>query len=213
MHLLLVRHGNTFEEGAPSVWVGSRTDLPLTATGLAQAQTLGSTLHTLSIPISALYSGPLLRHRQHAAIVAQALGRLEQTVIIDARLKEIDYGVWEGKTNEEIRQAGQETTLHAWNEAATWPPPGLWGEDEQALQSRVRGFLATAQRDPTDNGTHVAITSGGVLKYFYKQAIDSRPADPQRSTKVATGHVCSLLFHESNWKVQLWNVPPGELRL
>jgi probable phosphoglycerate mutase len=35
--LILIRHGNTFEAGQKAVWVGARSDLPLTMAGEAQA--------------------------------------------------------------------------------------------------------------------------------------------------------------------------------
>ena len=42
MLLLLARHGNTFDKGDKVVWVGARTDLPLTAKGREQARALGA---------------------------------------------------------------------------------------------------------------------------------------------------------------------------
>ena len=44
MLLLLARHGNTFNKGDKIVWVGARTDLPLTAKGREQALALGQAL-------------------------------------------------------------------------------------------------------------------------------------------------------------------------
>ncbi|HAO37083.1 MAG TPA: histidine phosphatase family protein, partial [Hyphomonas sp.] len=35
--LIIVRHGNTFDKGDTVTRVGGRTDLPLSASGLAQA--------------------------------------------------------------------------------------------------------------------------------------------------------------------------------
>ena len=44
MLLLLARHGNTFEPSDKVVWVGARTDLPLTSMGREQAAALGEGL-------------------------------------------------------------------------------------------------------------------------------------------------------------------------
>jgi probable phosphoglycerate mutase len=210
MQLLLVRHGNTFEEGSPSVWVGSKTDLPLTAKGNKQAETLGSILTGLRLPIAAIYTGPLTRHRQHGAILAKALGKSEDTILVDDRLQEIDYGTWEGKSNEAIRQQGQGSALDAWDKHATWPADGLWGEDEQSLKRRVGDFLAAAERHAGDNATLLAVTSGGVLRSFYSFADDSG-ANGQRPSKVATGNVCGLRWQATGWNVVFWNVPPNDI--
>ncbi len=44
MHVILARHGNTFDPGDPSVWAGARTDLPLVAKGREQAAKIGEAL-------------------------------------------------------------------------------------------------------------------------------------------------------------------------
>lgn len=211
MQLLLVRHGNTFEEGSPSVRVGSKTDLPLTVKGMKQAELLGSILTGLRTPIAAIHTGPLTRHRQHGAIAAKALGRSEAAILVDNRLQEIDYGTWEGKTDEAIRQEGNGAALDAWNKYGIWPKDGVWGEDEQSLILRVQDYLASAEHCAGESATLLGITSGGVLRYFHKCAVDDSPAGGQRSSKVAPGNVCSLHLQQATWKVLYWNVPPDEV--
>ncbi len=73
MLLLLARHGNTFNKGDKVVWVGARTDLPLTAKGREQAQALGQALVPFAPQIKRVISGPLLRTREHAAIICEGL--------------------------------------------------------------------------------------------------------------------------------------------
>ncbi len=73
MLLLLARHGNTFEPSDKVVWVGARTDLPLTAKGREQAAALGEGLQPMKSAIKRIVSGPLQRTREHAGIAARAL--------------------------------------------------------------------------------------------------------------------------------------------
>ncbi|MGA9265082.1 MAG: histidine phosphatase family protein, partial [Rhodomicrobium sp.] len=68
MLLLLARHGNTFEPSDKVVWVGARTDLPLTAKGREQAAALGEGLQPMKSVIKRIVSGPLQRTREHAGI-------------------------------------------------------------------------------------------------------------------------------------------------
>jgi len=209
MQLLLARHGNTFEDGAPSLWIGSQTDLPLTAKGRTQAETLAAALKAASISIAAIYTGPLRRHREHGAIIAKALGQPESTLIIDDRLQEIDYGVWERKSNDDLRHSGFEDQLNAWNKNAVWPSSGVWGESEESLIARVGGFLASVQRETDDRNTRLAITSGGVLRQFYKQCGGNSSAE----SKVGTGNACSISLLGSTRRVQFWNTQPSALSL
>ncbi len=105
MLLLLARHGNTFEAGDKVVWVGARTDLPLTARGRDQAAALATGLQPFGPRIGRIIAGPLKRTREHADITARGL-QLEAPVSIDERLREIDYGLWEGKSTGEIEALG-----------------------------------------------------------------------------------------------------------
>ena len=73
MLLLLARHGNTFNKGDKVVWVGARTDLPLTVKGREQAQALGEALAPFAPRIKRVVAGPLLRTREQAAIICEAL--------------------------------------------------------------------------------------------------------------------------------------------
>ncbi len=93
-----------------------------------------------------LWTSPARRCR----LVAEALGRHR----IDDRLQELDFGVWEGLSWDEVPRAG----LDAWA-ADPWvfAPPG--GESGGALVERVRGFSAGLA-----DGLHVVITHGGPLK-------------------------------------------------
>jgi len=210
MQLILVRHGNTFEEGSPSVWLGNKMNLPLTSKGVSQAETLGPFLKNLRIPVAAIYTGPLVRQRQHGAILARALGKSESEILVDDRLREIDYGTWEGKSDEVLRQEGQKAQLEAWSTDAVWPTDGAWGEDEQSVETRVDDFLASAERCAGEHVTLLGVTSGGTLRYFYKRAVHNR-SDDVRQTKVATGNVCGLYLQSASWKVLFWNIPPTDV--
>lgn len=74
MLLLLARHGNTFEKSDKVVWVGARTDLPLTGKGKEQAQALAAGLQPLASRIKRVIAGPLKRTREHAEIAAGQAG-------------------------------------------------------------------------------------------------------------------------------------------
>jgi broad specificity phosphatase PhoE len=96
----LVRHGQT-DWNLNGIYQG-QSDIPLNETGIQQAHQLASELtHTR---FHRIYSSDLVRARQTAEIIATELG---VPVVVDARLREINQGVWEGKTIEYVKQTYQ----------------------------------------------------------------------------------------------------------
>jgi broad specificity phosphatase PhoE len=95
--LLLTRHGHT-TRSEPEQYLGQAIVAPLTERGRADAQRLAGRLR--DVPIDRIVSSPLQRAADTAAILAG--GRLN--IETDDRLKELDYGTWEGHTVEEIER-------------------------------------------------------------------------------------------------------------
>ena len=90
MRLYAARHGQT--EWNVENKICGRTDLPLTDVGLEQARALAENAKELGLDL--IIASPLLRARQTAAAVAEACG-IE--VLLDDRLMEQDYGIYEGE--------------------------------------------------------------------------------------------------------------------
>ena len=95
--LCLVRHGETAwnAEGR----VQGQLDVPLSATGLAQARAVSSALARETF--SAIYASDLARVRQTAEPAAARLG-LE--VRLEAALRERHYGIFQSLTYAEVKQ-------------------------------------------------------------------------------------------------------------
>lgn len=109
MELYLIRHGRT-AFNRERVFRG-RIDLPLDEGGRAEAEALARRLKGSGI--QALYSSPLLRARQTAAVIAEALG-LE--VRIAPELIDLDFGLWQGLGVKEVQEAYSEL-YRKWIEA------------------------------------------------------------------------------------------------
>ena len=91
----LVRHGQTDWNLANIVQ--GHSDIPLNATGIAQAEALAEKLAKTSF--QSIYSSDLSRALQTAQIIAN---RLALKVMVDPRLREIRQGSWEGQTISEL---------------------------------------------------------------------------------------------------------------
>ncbi len=213
MLLLLARHGNTFGKGDKVVWVGARTDLPLTAKGREQAQTLGQALAPFAPKIKRVISGPLLRTREHAGIVADKLG-LKITIEIDRRLREIDYGRWEAKSSEEIQALGAGDELDAWNKTGEWPRSPGWTPPAETVAANVTELAAECAATLGESGVALLVTSNGILKFFLKLVPGAfEDVAAQGALKVATGHCCALRHSARGWEVVFWDRAPSQLEL
>ncbi len=94
--VLLIRHGQT-QANVEHRWQG-HGDWPLDATGRTQAKELAQRLPQLD----AVYASPLQRAHATAQAVAAQQSR---EVVVDERLKEIGFGIWENRTRAEIKAA------------------------------------------------------------------------------------------------------------
>lgn len=202
--LILVRHGNTFGPKDKVVWAGARTDLPLVETGHQQAEQLGQTLARINYKADAIITGPLIRTRQHADIIAKHIKFSGKITVSDA-LREIDYGTWEALSTAEIHALDGEAELTAWDKNAIWPESPGWTPPKQTIETATRALLAKLANLPAGKNKALLATSNGILRFF-ALACSNRPAPDQ--LKVRTGHYCQLIYKHNHWQQLSWNQPP-----
>jgi broad specificity phosphatase PhoE len=130
--LVLTRHGLT-ERSEPEQHLGQHIDISLSDAGRRQAEALSRRL--AGVRFDRVISSPLFRAQETAEILTRGAVSIET----DPRLKEMDYGGWEGLTYEQIAErdgaARREWELAPDRLAC---PGGESGED---LARRVRAFL------------------------------------------------------------------------
>jgi alpha-ribazole phosphatase len=150
--LWLIRHG--LASGGEGRCIG-RSDLALADEGRAQIRRLVATVE--GVP-DAIYSSDRARARDSAAMLASAWSR---AVMADARLRELDFGVWEGRTWEELeREDG--ARLQQW--MRDWVherPPG--GESMVDLRDRVAAWVAEV-RERTPDGQVAVVAHAGSIR-------------------------------------------------
>ena len=129
MKLYLVRHGET-ELNVKKVYYGS-TDCELTEKGKEQAVSLKTAF--ASVPLDLVLESPLKRAKTTVDLI---LGEKEVPRLEDGRLKELDFGGWEGKSDTELQgDPLYEQWCCEWK--TTCPPRGECFLD---LAHRVRSF-------------------------------------------------------------------------
>ncbi|HLU55766.1 MAG TPA: histidine phosphatase family protein [Pseudonocardia sp.] len=150
--LTLVRHGRT-------IWHGENryagvSDVPLDETGQAQALALAAWARQQRF--DALVSSPVPRALATAAPVAAALG-LETEVVSD--LREVDFGIAEGRTLAELRQTHPEVVRAFVADPVANPFPGAEPPAE-AAERAVRALRDIAERH---NGGSVLVVAHNTL--------------------------------------------------
>ncbi len=164
--LLMLRHGQT-EHSAQRRYSG-RADLPLTELGERQAAAAAARLSTTD-GVVAVVSSPMLRARQTAKPVADALG---VPVSVHDGLIETDFGAWEGLTFAEARE--RDPDLHTrWITDTSVAAPG--GESMDVVHRRVRRV-----RDQliAEHGaaTLVIVAHVTPIKALLRMALDAGPS-------------------------------------
>ncbi|QYN55143.1 histidine phosphatase family protein [Lactobacillus panisapium] len=96
LNVYIVRHGQTDTNKTLAI-NGSGTNLPLNETGIKQAEALRDSFDINKIDY--VYASPLTRAKQTAEILNQN----KHNIIYDDRLKEMNYGNWDGKSAADIR--------------------------------------------------------------------------------------------------------------
>ena len=94
--LLLTRHGHT-DRSEPEQYLGQRIDASLSTRGRRDVRALARRL--APVELQRVLTSPLARAQETADILAS---EHDVTVEADDRLKELDYGAWEGHTLDEI---------------------------------------------------------------------------------------------------------------
>lgn len=136
VRLVVVRHGQTgWNAGAGLERFRGRTDLPLDATGLAQAESAGARLATE--PVRALYCSPLQRTRQTLAPLADLTGL---PIVAHPGLADIDYGRFQGLSHDEAASVYPDTYALWRTHPGRVTFPG--GESLAHVQARLQALLS-----------------------------------------------------------------------
>lgn len=206
IRLILIRHGNTFEDHQTPTQVGARTDLPLTEKGKKQAEQMARFLKSQKIHPTAIYRGPLTRHRETAHILANSFQLPYQ---LEPALNEIDYGPWEGLTSSEIHEKWAQAYLD-WTARSIWP--GSLFPSPHPL-SALEHWLQFLRKNHHSGETILAVSSNGLIRFFYAIQKEKWDLLAQQSEmekiKVKTGHFCDLHLHENHLMIHSWNQNPS----
>ena len=193
MHLILIRHGET-------VWNKERrmqghSDSPLSEKGLTQARLLARRM--AQIKFDALYSSDSGRAHHTARHVAEATGH---EIIVEPRLRERNFGVFEGCTREEMESKYPEDYARFKSRDQHFAMPR--GESGVAFRQRAIACMDEIVAHHPQQLV-VAVTHGLVLDVFYRLAMGIAPEERRIHDLVNAG-INRLHYDNGTWRIEVW---------
>jgi 2,3-bisphosphoglycerate-dependent phosphoglycerate mutase len=178
LELWLIRHGET--DWNVQDRIQGSSDIPLNAAGIEQARRLARRLE--GVAFDAVYASDLSRARQTAETALPGAA-----VRFDPRLRELAYGIFEGKSWATLD--GEES-----NEARHWHEdrygrriPG--GESYADLEARVAAFRA----ELPEQGQVIAFAHGGTIRAALYRAL-GQPVKGVWRLEIANTSITRLAF-------------------
>jgi broad specificity phosphatase PhoE len=195
---LLIRHAVCDPVGRS---VAGRTPgIHLNEVGHRQAAALAARLSTLQV--AAVWSSPLERALETAQPLAGVLGL---RVIQDARLNEMDFGDWTGRTLTELEGVSGWRDFNERRSSTRIPNGEIMGE----VVSRSLAALEEVRRTPELTGRLVALVShGDVLRSLIAHCIGMDPNAIHR-IEIAPASVSILVSEADYWRLLLLNSTEG----
>jgi broad specificity phosphatase PhoE len=179
-----LRHGQT--DWNTQGRIQGHTDMPLNATGLAQARTAAERL--VGKGIDRIVSSPLARAHKTAAVVAE---RMRLSVHVDGDLMERTFGAFEGRILDEVkRQHG----IPPAQPISTILPPDAeqWPQTLCRSRSVVARWLSAHPAEML-----LFVSHDGLFRALHEQLVGTRPgathAAPYRFAPAAEGWMVSEL--------------------
>ena len=193
--IIAVRHGET-------AWnvdarIQGQMDIGLNDKGRQQALRVGKALS--GEPISAIYSSDLGRAHDTARSIAEVAGI---PVVPHTGLRERGFGMFEGKTFDEIQETWPDHATHWRKRIPDWEPPE-GGESLLQLRERVsRTAQALAARHTGEQ--IVMVAHGGVLDTLYRLATGQEVNSP-RTWQLPNGAINRLLWTPEGFTLVGWS--------
>lgn len=186
--LILVRHGQT-DMNKEHKYYG-RLDVPVNEIGKEQAKKACNNLEAFNIDYDKIYSSNLKRAYETAEIINYK----KYDICIDERLQEMDFGIFEGLSYDEIMEKYPEEMGKLKDDWRTYSY--VIGENPYEMQERAIEFLNSI--DKTKNilvATHWGIICS-LLSYLFSNKLES-----YWKFDVKNGGIVVIEFTEDNFPI------------
>lgn len=195
--LYFCRHGKTSWNQERRIQ--GRTDIPLNSEGIAQSKDLAHYFTASHIQANAVITSPLLRAKETASLIAQALS-IE--LICDEDLIEVDTGKFTGKTMDELQS---DASWQAYLNDPSSVPYGECGEDSASVMARMTRAIARY------DGNFIFVSHANPIRHAISSMLQI-PGENLYHLSVYNASVSLVKRHENVHKLVFMNVCPSLLR-
>ncbi|ABS35777.1 alpha-ribazole phosphatase [Clostridium botulinum] len=168
MNVYLVRHGETEHNKRKNFY--GKLDVGLNEKGEKQSYKVGELLK--DVKFNKIYISDRKRTRETAERILERnrfYDKEKNIIYKDEKINEIDFGLFEGKSYEEIVSLypkEQEKWEKDWKNFA--PPKG---ESAVVFYNRVENFMKHIQKE--EDGNYLIVTHGGVIRMIYSYILQN----------------------------------------
>lgn len=168
MNIYLIRHGETEYNKRKNFY--GKLDVGLNEKGEKQSYKVGELLK--DVKFNKIYISDRKRTRETAERILERnrFYEKEKNIIYkDEKINELDFGIFEGKSYEEIGSLypkEQEKWEKDWKNFA--PPKG---ESAVVFYNRVENFMKHIQKE--EDGNYLIVTHGGVIRMIYSYILQN----------------------------------------
>jgi alpha-ribazole phosphatase len=153
-------------------------------------------LNRMAKVVGRVYASDLSRARVPAEIAAAAA---KKPLVLDARLREINMGAWEGRKWEDIAREDPEAHEDWEEDVFQFSPPG--GESFLDLAARVRSWLMHLPQEDV-----LAVSHGGVMRALIHLSLEI-PLRRVPDLRMVHGRAALFTREGRDWKLDGWNLP------
>lgn len=187
MKIYLFRHGTT-KDNAEGIFSGWR-DVPLNSKGKRDAKIVALRLKNARIDI-AFHSG-MKRSKETLNEVLKFHPECKK-IIVDARIKERNYGKLQGKTHLQIVEKSSWRKYDLWHRGYETKPPA--GESMKDVEKRVLAFIKDLLKLMREKKVNVAVSAHGNSIRPFRRYFE----------KLSAKEMCSLYNdYESVWEYEV----------
>lgn len=198
--IVLVRHGVTDATGSR---LGGHTDASLNDKGRAQVERMAG--HLAEHDVAAVYTSPIVRTRETAAILAKPHGLFPRT---QRGLLEVDYGDWTDRPLEELREEPLWRTIQQAPSRVTFPGGGTIRGMQAAAVEGIEAIAAAHD----DHEVVVAVSHADVIKAIVAHHLGTNLDSFQRIViGPASASVLALFAGQSSIVLSVNGTGPVEL--
>ncbi|MEE3393816.1 MAG: histidine phosphatase family protein [Lachnospiraceae bacterium] len=162
MNIWLVRHGQT--DYNLEHRIQGRSNMPLNATGIAQAERVRKKIEEIGVSFDAVYSSPLKRAVKTASIV----GNIDpDNIKIDKRIIEVNFGDFEGR---HWKDKDSMPLTRYWSAPMYFKrPEGV--EPVKHMEKRADAFLS--EIEALDHDNVLVVCHGGIIRVLRRYLEDN----------------------------------------